>query len=49
MQIVEVLIEYANHSLNRPFSYLYKGNKRVDAGFRVLVDFHGRELVGDVV
>ena len=49
MQIVEVLIEYANHSLNRPFSYLYKGNKRVDAGFRVLVDFHGRELVGYVV
>lgn len=48
MQIVEVLIEYANHSLNRPFSYLYKGKKRVDIGYRVLIDFHGRELVGYV-
>lgn len=49
MLIVEVLIEYASHSLNRPFSYLYKGTKRVEPGFRVLINFHGRELVGYVV
>ena len=49
MQIVEVLIEYANHSLNRPFSYLYKGNKRVGVGYRVIVNFNNREIVGYVV
>ena len=30
MQIVEVLIEYANRSLNRPFSYLYKGKAEME-------------------
>ena len=49
MEIVEVLIEYANYSLDRPFSYYYFGNKKVDVGFRVLVDFNNRELVGYVV
>ena len=49
MKIVEVLIEYANNSLNRPFSYFYKGYKRVDTGFRVLVNFNHRELVGYVI
>ena len=49
MKIVEILIEYANYSLDRPFSYSYKGNKRVDVGFRVLVNFHNRESVGYVI
>ena len=49
MKIVEVLIEYANNSLNRPFSYFYKGYKRVDVGFRVLVSFNHREIVGYVI
>ena len=49
MKIVEILIEYANYSLDRPFSYFYKGNKKVDVGFRVLVDFHNRESVGYVI
>ena len=48
MKIVEVLIEYANYSLDRPFSYCYKGNKPLDVGFRVLVQFNNRELVGYV-
>ena len=48
MKIVEVLIEYANYSLDRPFSYCYKGNKSLDVGFRVLLKFNNRELVGYV-
>lgn len=46
MQIIEVLIEYANYSLNRPFSYLYSGSKKVDKGYRVLINFNHREIVG---
>ena len=49
MQIVEVLIEYANRSLNRPFSYLYKGKDILEKGIRVLVSFNHREIVGYVV
>ena len=49
MKIVEILIEYANYSLDRPFSYFYKGNKKVDVGYRVLVDFNNRESVGYVI
>ena len=49
MQIVEVLIEYANRSLNRPFSYYYKGNKKLEVGIRVLVSFNHREIVGYVI
>ena len=48
MKIVEVLIEYANYSLDRPFSYVYRGTKKVDVGFRVLLSFNNRELVGYV-
>lgn len=48
MKIVEVLIEYANYSLDRPFSYFYKGKKKLDVGFRVLLNFNNRELVGYV-
>ena len=49
MKVVEVLIEYSNYSLDRPFSYFYKGNKNVDVGFRVLINFHNREIVGYVI
>ena len=48
MKILEVLIEYASYSLDRPFSYFYKGNKTVDVGFRVLLTFNHRDLVGYV-
>ena len=49
MQIVEVLIEYANRSLNRPFSYLYKGTEKLEKGIRVLLSFNHREIVGYVI
>ena len=49
MQIVEVLIEYANRSLNRPFSYLYKGPDKLEKGIRVLVNFNHRDIVGYVI
>ena len=49
MQIVNVLIEYANRALNRPFSYFYNGNKTINKGTRVLVNFNHRDIVGYVV
>ena len=49
MQIVEVLIEYAKSSLNRPFSYFYNGNKKLIKGIRVLLDFNHRDIIGYVV
>ena len=49
MLIVETLIEYASHSLNRPFSYVYKGKKNIQKGYRVLIEFNHREIVGYVV
>ena len=48
MKIVEILIEYANYSLDRPFSYFYKGNKNIGVGYRVLINFNNRESVGYV-
>ena len=49
MQIVEVLIEYAKSSLNRPFSYFYNGPKKLKKGIRVLLDFNHRDIVGYIV
>ena len=49
MLVVETLIEYASHSLNRPFSYVYNGNKKVDRGYRVLIEFNHRQIVGYVI
>lgn len=49
MKILEVLIEYKIHSLDRPFSYLYYGNKKVDKGYRVLIEFNNRTIVGFVL
>ena len=49
MQIVKVLIEYANRTLNRPFSYFYKGNIKIQKGVRVLVNFNHRDIVGYVI
>ena len=49
MKIIELLIEHNSYSLNRPFSYLYSGDKLVDRGFRVLVKFNNQELVGYVL
>ncbi|MBO7573205.1 MAG: primosomal protein N' [Bacilli bacterium] len=49
MQIVKVLIEYSNRTLNRPFSYIYKGSTKIKKGVRVLVEFNHREIVGYVI
>ena len=49
MQIVKVLIEYANRTLNRPFSYVYKGQEKIQKGTRVLVSFNHRDIVGYVI
>ena len=49
MRIVEILIEYASHTLDRPFSYLYEGKKNIGPGFRVLVNFNHRVLMGYVL
>ena len=49
MKIVEVLIEHASHSLNRPFSYIYNGSKNIVSGVRVLLDFNFQELIGYVL
>lgn len=48
MKIVEVLIEYNNRSLDRPFSYYYNGDKPLDVGYRVLINFNKKEIVGYV-
>lgn len=49
MKLLQILIEHASHSLDRPFSYAYKGDKKIDVGFRVLVNFNSSELVGYVI
>ncbi|MFA5762337.1 MAG: primosomal protein N' [Bacilli bacterium] len=49
MRILEVLTEHRVNALNRPFSYVYFGQKDVRVGFRVLINFNNRQLVGYVV
>ena len=49
MLILGVIIEYAATSLDRPFSYAYKGNKIIKEGIRVYVEFAHRKVVGYVV
>lgn len=48
MKVVEVLIQYVSQSLNRPFTYLYEKDKKIDVGFRVLVYFAHRKCVAYV-
>ena len=49
MKILQVLVEHRNNHLDRPFSYLYKGSKNVDAGYRVKIRFNNQDLVGYVL
>ena len=49
MKILETLIEYGTYSLNRPFSYLYNGERNIKEGTRVLISFNNREIVGYVI
>ena len=48
MKILDVYIEHGKASLDRPFSYLYDGEKDVQPFFRVIVDFHGQKIMGFV-
>ena len=49
MKLIELLIEHNNYSLNRPFSYVYSGEKKIERGYRVLIDFNNHEIVGYVI
>ncbi len=49
MLLINILIEYALHSLNRPFTYIYKGDKKVVVGTRVLVSFNHQQIIGYVI
>ena len=49
MILLEVLIERKVQTLNRSFSYIYKGNKEVDVGFRVYASFANGRVVGYVL
>ncbi len=48
MQILDVLIQHAKTSLNRPFSYVHKGDP-VGVGVRVLVPFNSQKIMAYVV
>lgn len=49
MKILDVYIEHATHELNRPFSYAYFGDKKVERGYRVIVPFgKQKEIIGFV-
>lgn len=49
MKIIEVLIEHSTYTLDRPFTYIYNGNKKLDIGFRVLIPFNNQKVVGYVL
>ncbi len=49
MKILDVFIQHAKSSLNKPFSYLYDGDAPIGVGYRVLVSFGKQErLMGFV-
>ncbi len=45
MRVLEVYIEHATIDLDRPFSYVYLGDKRVEKGFRVIVPFNKQKRI----
>ena len=49
MKLLEVLIERKANTLNRPFSYIYNLEKPVDVGYRVLVNFAHKDVIGYVI
>lgn len=49
MKLVEVLIERKANTLNRPFSYIYNGKQSLDKGYRVLVPFAHKDVIGYVI
>ncbi len=49
MRLLEVLIERKVQSLNRSFTYAYLGEKNIDKGFRVLLPFNNKQIIGYVI
>ncbi|MBQ7250082.1 MAG: primosomal protein N' [Bacilli bacterium] len=49
MQVLSVYVQHGKTSLDRPFSYLYDGEKRALPGCRVLVEFHHQRIMGYIV
>ena len=49
MQVLSIYIQHGKTSLDRPFSYLYDGEKKALPGCRVLVDFHHQKIMGYIV
>jgi primosomal protein N' (replication factor Y) len=47
--ILDVLTQYGSRALDRTFSYLYRGPKKVGPRFRVLIDFNGHHAMGFVL
>ncbi len=48
MQVLSVLIQHSKQSLDRGFTYLYAGERKVVPGCRVLVSFHHQRVMGYV-
>ncbi len=49
MLILDVLTQYGSQSLDRTFTYLYDGAKKVGPRFRVIINFNGRSAMGFVL
>ncbi len=49
MKLLEVLVERKANTLNRPFSYVYDLDKNIGVGFRVLVPFAHKDIIGYVI
>lgn len=49
MLILDVLTQYGTRSLDRTFSYLYFGKKKVEERFRVKINFNGHFAMGFVL
>lgn len=47
--LAQILIEYAVYQLEKPFTYFYCGEKKLEEGFRVLVTFNKRIIIGYVL
>ena len=48
MLLLDVLIQYGTMSLDRTFSYAYRGTDKIEPWYRVVVEFNHREIVGFV-
>lgn len=49
MLILDVLTQYGSQSLDRTFTYLYDGERKIGPCYRVLINFAGRSAMGFVL